>query len=336
MTHLRVSTIRALAATLGLACAHPGVAQEPAAPSAPVPTLAKPEPQPAVPVRTAEQRQQLESAIAKSDEFLGAGKVGDAIALLEATEKKLPDDALVAASLGAAYEQKGDHARALNWVREGIKRDASQHHASEWLHARMLEAKIALAKDPKWLDKNRVLGLDFGTADVPVAPEILPIEQGRLKGADQLLDQIDYQLAERTRRFKPPEPVIGDLYASAGDLAIAGAVSPLDDRKSKRQPERYYQEALKYGAPHADLVRRRLEKYGKDLAALPPAPQEEVAEYPVANRLQPPAPRAKSSWAYPAAALAVTVALVLVGIVLDRRRRKRAEANPPPPLPDVD
>jgi tetratricopeptide (TPR) repeat protein len=327
--------MRALAVTLLLACAHPVAAQAQGS-EAPAPQLAKPEPQPAAPVRSAEQKQQLESVVARSGELIRAGKVDDAITLLKSTEKKLPDDPLVAAALGTAYELKNDYAQALDWIREGIKRDASQHHASEWLHARMLEARIALAKDSKWFEKNRVLGLEFGKDDVPVAPEILPIENGRIKGADQLLDQIDYQLGERTPLAKSPDAVIGDLYASAGDLAIAGAVSPLDDRKSKRQPERYYERALEYGAPHADLIRRRLDKYRADLAALPPAPKEPVAEYPVGNRFATPEAKPVRTWAYVGVATGVLVVLVVVGILLDRRRRKHAEANPPPPLPDVD
>jgi tetratricopeptide (TPR) repeat protein len=281
----------------------------------------------------------VQAALEKSDALVRAGKYADAIAWLETVDQKVPGDALVAAALGSACELHGEFARALDWVREGIKRDASQHRGSEWLHARMLEARIAVAKDPGWLDKNRVLGLDFGKADVPVAPEILPIEQGRIKGAEQLLEQIDYQLAARTSVVKPPDPVIGDLYAAAGDLAIAGAVSPLDDRKSKLKPERFYEDALAYGAPHAELIRKRLEKYRADFAALPPAPKDAPARPPAgSDRLtkEPPA-SSNSAWLYPGAALLVTLVLVSAGVVLDRRRRKRAAAMPPPPpLPDVD
>ena len=302
----------------------------------PAPTLAKPAPQVALPARTDEQRQQLHEAVDRSDELLQVGKVDEAIGLLDATEKKIPGDALVASSLGSAYELKGSLEEALTWIREGIKRDAGVHHGSEWLHARVIDARLALAKDSNWFQKNNVLGLDFGKDDVPVAPEILPIEQGRIKGADQLLDQIAYQLTQRTKIVKPPEPVIGDLYASAGDLAIAGAVSPLDDRKSQIQPERYYERALEYGAPHADLVRRRLAKYRADFAALPPLPKDEVAEYPVVSkRFEQPPEKSYRNWIYAGSALGLILVVMAVAAAIDRRRRKHAEQNPPPPLPDV-
>jgi hypothetical protein len=345
MTHIRVLKTCALSLSLAIACPVAAQTQAPAPAQAqapavsPAPTLAKPEPVAALPTRTDEQRQQLKAAVEKSDALLQAGKIADAIALLEATDKKIPDDALVAAALGSAYELKGDLDAALTWIREGIKRDAGVHHASEWLHARILEAKLAVAKDPAWFQKNSVLGLDFGRGDVPVAPEILPIEQGRIKGADQLLEQIGYQLAERTRTTKPPAPVIADLYASAGDLAIAGAVSPLDDRKSKIQPEKYYERALEYGAPHADLVRKRLAKYRADFAALPPLPKEKeaVAEYPVGgNRFEPPPEKSYRNWIFAGVGIGLMVVVLAVSAVLDRRRRKHAAENPPAPLPDVD
>jgi hypothetical protein len=276
--------------------------------------------------------------------WLLTGKLDDAIKLLEETDKKYPGSAKVAANLGTALELKGNDEEALEWIREGVTRDADEHQGSEWLHARILAAKIALRKDPAWLAKNRVVDLEFGTGDVPVAPEILPIEKGRVKGADQLVRQIEYQLAERIRFVRPPDPVVGDLYASAADLAIAGGVSPLDDPESLFTPDRYYEQALTYGAPRADLIRRRLAKYLADLAAMPPRPrnaaagsEDAVQDYPAVNkRFAPPPKRSYTLLIWLGAGTAVTLVLVFVGWLVDRHRRKQAELNPPPPLPDVD
>lgn len=338
MSHSRV-LLRALALSLALtgACA----AQSPAPAPAPV------QPAPAgttdaaaaalAAAKANERAQQVTAALAKSDELIRAGKIAAAISLLQDTDQKIPGDARIASGIGTAFELAGNNPEALNWIREGIKRNASEHAASEWLHARIVEARIALAKDPEWFAKNSVLGLDFGRDAVPVAPEILPIEQGRIKGADQLLGQIDYQLTERTRDRQPPDPVLGDLYASAADLAIAGAVSPLDDRKSKLRPEAYYERALQYGAPHAGLIRQRLARYRADLAALPPAPKDDVADYPVAgSRFEKAPAEPNRAWIYIVAAALFVGALIVVGTLIDRRRRRLAEATPPPPLPDVD
>ena len=161
------------------------------------------------------------------------GKMDAAIELLREAEKKFTGSARVAANLGTALELKGENKEALPV--DPRKRDPrrEEHHGSEWLHVRFLEAKIALAKNPRWFDKNTVLGYDFGTGDVPVAPEILPFEKGKLKGADELLSQMNWQLFERVKFVKPPDPTVGDLYASAGDLVIAGGLSPIDDGDQK-------------------------------------------------------------------------------------------------------
>jgi hypothetical protein len=271
------------------------------------------------------------------------GKLDDAIVLFRAAEKKFPDNAKVAANLGTALELKGEDEEALGWIREGVRRDANEHFGSEWLHARIIESKIALKSDPTWLEKNRVLDLDFGKGEVPIAPEILPIENGRVKGAEQLVHQIEYQLRERTMFVKPPNPLIGDLYASAADLAISGAVSALDDPKATASPDLDYERALEYGAPNPDVIRKRLARYNADLAAMPPRPvaaakkDEVVADYPVVSKRFDRAPKQTSSlWIYLGAAVALTIVLVAIGAFFDRRRRKRLEANPPPPIPDID
>lgn len=271
------------------------------------------------------------------------GRYEEAVALFREAEKRFPGNAKVAANLGTALELKGEDEEALKWIREAVNRDASEHYGSEWLHARILTAKVALKKDPKWLLTNHVLELDFGTGDVPVAPEILPIENGKLKGVEQLLRQIDYQLKERTKFVKPPDAVVSDVYSSAGDLALAGGVSVLDG--GVENPVRYYEEALKYGAPRAKLVQSRLDRYKADLAANPPPPKpaesssiEVVDAPPVVNkRFAPPEqPRSNVLLIWLGAGTALTLVLVFVGWLVDRHRKKQAELNPPPPLPDVD
>jgi tetratricopeptide (TPR) repeat protein len=215
--------------------------------------------------------------------LLLSGRTDEAVALFRETEKKFPDSARVAANLGSALELQGKYDEALEWIREGIVRDVSLHKGSEWLHERVLKARVVMPYDPKWFDRESVIGLDFGDGEVPVAPEILPFEKGKLKGAQDLLRQVDYQLLERTKYSKPPDPVIGNLFASGGDLVIASGLSLLDG--GTEDAKRYYESALEYGAPRADLVRKRLARYESDLAKMPPPKpkeEEEVAEYPTA------------------------------------------------------
>ena len=342
MTNSGVIFLRALGVTLALTCACPAFAGVNTYDTAIRESLFQDRPELAERVVADLEKAHVAKPTLENSNDLGVarlltGELDEAIALFRETEQKYPGNARVAGNLGTALELKGVNEEALNWIREGIKRDANEQEGSEWLHARILEAKIALKQDPKWLDKNHVLDLDFGKDEIPAAPEILPVEQGRIKGAKQLLDQIRYQLDERARFVKPPDPIVGDLYASAGDLAIAGAVSPLDDRRSNFRPDQDYESALRYGAPHSDLIRKRLARYKADFAALPPAPKDEVADYPVASKRFEKAPAQSGSlWIYVGAATLFTIVLVVAGVLIDRRRRKRAEAMPSAPLPDVD
>jgi tetratricopeptide (TPR) repeat protein len=90
--------------------------------------------------------------------------------LLEA-ERISPGHYAVASNLGTAYELLGENEKALEWIRAGMERNRKSHEGTEWVHVKILEAKIAMQNDPDWLSKSSVLGVDFG-------PEARPKLQG--------------------------------------------------------------------------------------------------------------------------------------------------------------
>jgi hypothetical protein len=255
----------------------------------------------------------------------------EAIEALRAAETSAPGkSAKVASNLGAALERKGGADEdALFWVREAYKRDANEHEGSGWLHLRMLEAKVASARDPDWFKKNTILSYDFGTEEEPVAPGILPVDKdGKLKGVDDLLADIDYQIEERQRFAQPPDAIIADLAASAGDLVYAG---------TDGNPAKYYELALRYGSAKSDLVRKRLERFRRLY------PHVQAAEDSAAQATQIAATRAAALkelqerratrrtmfWI----GVGVLTVLVILGAgwLFDRHRRRKA-----PPLPEID
>jgi tetratricopeptide (TPR) repeat protein len=138
-----------------------------------------------------------------------------AVQLLEEIEGMHPGEYRTASNLGTAYELAGDPEKALVWIRKGIERNSESHEGTEWLHVKILEAKIALASDPNWLESHRVLGTDFaGKTEIgPVAgnrgePLDLPKIQAALK----------YQLHERLQFVKPPDAIVGNLLVDLGTL----------------------------------------------------------------------------------------------------------------------
>lgn len=195
------------------------------------------------------------------------GRHSEAISLLNEAEKRFPGQAMVAANLGTAYELSGNDAEALRWIREGVRRDPQEHEGTEWLHVEILEAKIALSRDPEWLKKNTVLGLNFGDAEVPVMPAMLPQnEKGEARTPAEIGRAISYQMYERTKFVPPPNAVIADLYAARGDLSYAMG-RPTRYADSIGYPADNYDEALKYGAARQALVLQRKQTFEKTEAA---------------------------------------------------------------------
>lgn len=74
----------------------------------------------------------------------------------------------------------------MRWIREGIRRNKDAHEGTEWLHVRILE-------------KNSVLGLDFGNGSGPVKPaKGWPAgNTGKPVKDEELITAIIYQLHER-------------------------------------------------------------------------------------------------------------------------------------------
>ncbi|RBP39006.1 hypothetical protein DES53_11029 [Roseimicrobium gellanilyticum] len=137
--------------------------------------------------------------------------LGDAKAAaqdLEAVEKAHPGHYYTAANLGTAYELSGDDEKALQWILEGIRRDPDAHMRTEWLHVRILEAKIKLKSDPAWLERNSISGIDFGA--VKKSGYKLTTLQGALNGAE-LHKSLWTQLSVRMLFVEPQDPIVAQL-----------------------------------------------------------------------------------------------------------------------------
>jgi len=139
------------------------------------------------------------------------GDYAAAIEKLQALESATPGNYSTAANLGTAYELAGDNKNALHWITEGIKRNEKSHYGTEWLHKKILEAKIALESDPDYLKKNHILPF----ADNPVQDHQFTFDyDGRSLYLDELLRTLHYQLGERMLFVKPTDPVVADLLYS--------------------------------------------------------------------------------------------------------------------------
>jgi tetratricopeptide (TPR) repeat protein len=173
------------------------------------------------------------------------GQPAKAIEILKDVEKEKPGEYVVAANLGTAYELHGDLESARQWIAEAMKRNKDAHYGTEWLHVLILDARMALAKDPKWLETHSVLGVDFGKDPAPKSPWPWPKGQS-LQTAQKALE---YQLHERMGFVPAPDPVVGDLLFDLGNVVAMSMTA--------EHAIAVYDLALTYKPPQADLVARR-------------------------------------------------------------------------------
>ena len=143
--------------------------------------------------------------------FLGRNR--EAVELLEKLEAEQPGHYFVAANLGTAYELSGNNAKALKWINEGIRRNPQDHQGTEWLHARILEAKIAAEKDHAFFEKHSVLELQPGSNEQQFSVA------GKIISAEELVKAIQYQLGERLKFVKPRDPVVASLLFDYATIA---------------------------------------------------------------------------------------------------------------------
>lgn len=177
------------------------------------------------------------------------GQNKEAIEILEKSEKNNPGNYATATNLGTAYELNGENHKALEWIKEAVDRNKKSHQGTEWLHVKILEAKIAMEKDADWIKTHSVLGVDFDAN-----PQALPTDHlGQEKTLNEVEEALIYQLHERLEFVKPPEPIVADLLAALSKVfalkRTAEHASALKDLSIKYGAE---PEETKVGSPESE------------------------------------------------------------------------------------
>ena len=133
------------------------------------------------------------------------GEASKAVEMFLEIEQKYPGQYSTASNLGTAYELSGNNPKALEWINEGIKRNKRSHYGTEWLHSKILEAKINLEKDPEYFKREWSI--------LPSTRTMIGAWDNGSQGKN--LDAIEialiYQLKERLVFVKPKDPVVADL-----------------------------------------------------------------------------------------------------------------------------
>jgi hypothetical protein len=213
--------------------------------------------------------------------LLCRGHFAPAIGLFLKLEEAFPGRPETAANLGTALELAGHDAVALKWIRIGIRRDPAEHDGTDWLHARILEAKVAAAaarRDPH----RSIAGVAFSNALIPPMPRTLPAgNDGRPVRPHELDRAFRYQLSERMQFVRPKDWVVANLLSDWATLNLAGG--PIENAES------LHDLAVRYGQPQTLLWARRVARIHAIMeraTAAPPGP----FECPICEPPAPPPP----------------------------------------------
>lgn len=178
------------------------------------------------------------------------GQYNEAVELLRQLETEKPGEYAVAANLGTAYELSGDNESALKWIREGMQRNQNSHRGTEWLHAKILETKISIAKEPDYLTRHTILDLDAKM----IGDHITVSDQSYT--LDKVAEALRYQLEERMQFVKPTEPVVAALLF---DYAAVEAAT-----RTLESAEKLLNLAAEYGYP-AEKIKPLINQYDQKI-----------------------------------------------------------------------
>ncbi|MBN8572739.1 MAG: hypothetical protein J0M05_02405, partial [Candidatus Kapabacteria bacterium] len=117
----------------------------------------------------------------------------------------------------------------------------TSHHSSEWIHIKILQAKLKAKDNQKYLWEHSILSLDFGEDKIPV--------NKTNRDLHNLQKQLYAQLNERMYFIKPKDPIVAQLLFDLGNICALTT-----DVQNTLQ---VYQEAKHYGYT-SELVDKRI------------------------------------------------------------------------------
>lgn len=137
-------------------------------------------------------------------------KYEEAIKVYQKIESIQPNRYSTASNIGTAYELIGENKKALEWIKKAVKIDSNSHHNSEWIHVKILEAKI---NGEQLHTTQFLLNTQFGNKITPESK----LNNNQLYHLSQALY---YQLNERVSFVKPKEKIVAQLLFDLGNLAF--------------------------------------------------------------------------------------------------------------------
>lgn len=137
-------------------------------------------------------------------------KYHEALTVYQKIEKLEPNRYSTASNVGTIYELIGENKKAYDWINKAVKINSKSHNESEWLHLKILEAKINGAN---YINSDFLLNLSFGNEEQPKS-------NLTKKERDKLIKSLYHQLNERISFIKSKDKIIGLLLFELGNLLV--------------------------------------------------------------------------------------------------------------------
>jgi tetratricopeptide (TPR) repeat protein len=134
------------------------------------------------------------------------GRYDEALYILRRLQISHPNDYNIAANLGTTYELVGKNDSALLFIKKGMQLNPDSHEGTEWVHVKILEAKLKMANNPNWINSNSVLGTGVS------------FSSKKSERLFQKAEDIEYQLQERIPFTPFPDALLGNVFNELGDL----------------------------------------------------------------------------------------------------------------------
>lgn len=218
----------------------------------------------------------------------------EAINLYLEIERIKPNRYSTASNIGTAYELMGQNENALRWIQKAVAINPKSHNHSEWIHVKILEAKI---KGEQFYNTSFLLNTDFG-------PDLLPksnLDRGQLY---KLSNALYYQLNERVSFVKPKEKIVAQLLFDLGNVAFI--LGNVDDALAD------YEQAKRYGFS-GSLIQDRINEINR----LYKLPQKESKKI-VAKKVKP------NYFLYTSSGLTI-LAIAIVILIVTRRKENSSQ-----------
>jgi tetratricopeptide (TPR) repeat protein len=125
-------------------------------------------------------------------------------------EQLKPNRYSTASNIGTLYELMGENIKAFEWIKKAVNIDPSSHKNSEWIHLKILEAKI---KGTQFITSDFLINTNFGSAPAPTS---------KMSNAEllKLRDALFYQLNERVSFIEDKDSIVATLLFDLGNIAF--------------------------------------------------------------------------------------------------------------------